>query len=53
MSEFIVMNTSTYVQYKVVQVGGEYKVYSMNGKEATIPYAEIERGIAANKYKKM
>lgn len=53
MSEFIVMNTSTYVQYKVVQVGEEYKVYSMNGNEANISYAEIERGLAANRYKKM
>lgn len=53
MSEFVVMNTGTYVQYKVVKVGNDYKVFSMNGNEANVSYAEIERGLEANKYKKM
>lgn len=53
MSEMVVMNTGTYIQYKVVKVGDEYKVLSMNGLEAKIKYSEIESGLQSGKYKKM
>lgn len=53
MTEMIVMNTVTYVQYKVIKVGDDAKVYSMNGNEASVKYAEIERGLNSGSYKKM
>lgn len=53
MNSFVVMNTSSYVQYKVVHNGIEYKVYSMNGSEARVSYDEIERGLQSGKYKKI
>lgn len=53
MSELIVMNTGTYIQYKIVEVDGEKKVYSLNGNEATISYDDVERGLASGQYKEM
>lgn len=53
MREFIVMNTATFVQYKVMYMGTHYKVFSMNGKEAKVTYEEVERGLENGRYKKV
>lgn len=53
MEEFIVINNATFIQYKVVKQGDEYKVYSMNGSEAKVSYNEIVQGLENGKYKKM
>lgn len=53
MEEFVVINTGTYIQYRVIKEGDEYKVYGMSGHESKVSYAEIERGLISGQYKKM